>query len=249
MATKQAKKAVEKAGFTIKTLAEVEDIKFITSGFAEIDEITGGFPRGRITEVHGMASVGKSELVQTCLVNMSKQGKVLYVDAENAMNPQRLRDKGGVAENISISDMHIMEDVANFVTQNVNNYDVIVVDSIATLVPRAESEGETGDQFVGLRARLMGQWMRKIIAPLGKSQCALVCINQLRESMSMYGDPLFTPGGKALPYAASLRLKLSTTKADRILKDGVTVGHKVLVEVTKSRVCAPHQSTKFKIEY
>lgn len=245
----KAKKAVEKAGYTIKTLAEVGDIEFITSGITEIDTITGGIPKGRITEIHGMASVGKSEFVQVCLSEMSKAGKVLYIDAENALNPQRLVAKGGDSKNITVTDMYIMEEVANYVVDNLKNFDVIVIDSVASLVPRAEYEGETGDQFVGLRARLMGQWMRKLIGPLGKSKCAVVFINQLRESMSMYGDPLFTPGGKALPYAASLRLKLSSNKADRIVKEGTTTGHWVQVEVTKSRVCAPYQKTKFMLVY
>lgn len=249
MSVVKAKKAVTAAGYTIQTLDEVGPIEFITTGYEAIDKVTGGFPRSRITEVHGMSSVGKSEFVQQCLSEMSKAGKVLYIDAENALNAQRLTDKGGNVKNITVTDMHVMEDVANFVTENVNNYDVIVIDSVASLVPRAEEAGETGDQFVGLRARIMGQWMRKLIGPLGKSKCAMVFINQLRESMSMYGDPLFTPGGKALPYAASLRLKLSTTKADRILKDGATVGHWVKVEIPKSRVCAPYQTTKFKLMY
>ena len=243
----KAKKA-EKPEYTIRTLADAGEIQFITSGIEAIDNMTK-LPRGRITEIHGMAGVGKSDLALSFLSAMSHEGKVFYIDAENALNPARLVQKGAEVKNIDISDQSILEDVANMTIDLVDKYDVIVVDSVATLVPRAEAEGETGDQFVGLRARLMGQWMRKLIGPLGKSKTAMLFINQLRESMSMYGDPMFTPGGKALPYAASLRLKLSTTKADRIIKDGETKGHWVNVEVTKSRVCAPHQKTKFKLEY
>lgn len=240
----KAKKAVEEAGYSIKPLSEFGDIAFITTGIEEIDAITQ-FPRGRITEISGLQGVGKSELVQACLTNMSHAGKVLYIDAENALNPSRLIAKGGDSKNIVISDMCILEDVAKYTVDSVGKYDVIVIDSVATLVPKSEAEGETGDQFVGLKARLMGQWMRKLIGPLGKSQCAVVFINQIRESMSMY-VPKFTPGGKALPYAASLRLELSSNKADR-LADGS--GHWVNVEVTKSRVCAPHQKTKFRLKY
>ena len=240
----KAKKAAADEGFSIKSLAEYGDIEFITSGIEEIDAITP-FPRGRITEISGMQGVGKSELVQACLTNMSKEGKVLYIDAENALNPSRLLAKGGEAKNIIISDMCILEDVAKLTVDSVNKYDVIVIDSVATLVTKSEAEGETGDQFVGLKARLMGQWMRKLIGPLGKSRCAVVFINQIRESMSMY-VPKFTPGGKALPYAASLRLELSTNKADR-LSDGK--GHWVNVEITKSRVCPPYQKTRFKLFY
>lgn len=240
-------KKKEETGYTVKTLAEYGEIQYITSGVEEIDAITK-FPRGRIIEIYGLQGVGKSDLVQQCLSNMSHEGKVLYIDAENALNPARLLAKGGDAKNIVISDMCILEDVAQYTLGVLNDYDVIVVDSVATLVTRSEAEGETGDQFVGLKARLMGQWMRKLIGPLGKSKCAFVFINQIRESMSMY-TPKFTPGGKALPYAASLRLELSSNKADRIVKDGDTVGHKVKVEVTKSRVCAPHQKTEFKLFY
>lgn len=243
----KAKQAVKDVGYTIKSLADYGEIEFITSGIEEIDAITK-FPRGRITEISGMQGVGKSELVQTCLTNMSHEGKVLYIDAENALNPTRLLAKGGEAKNIIISDMCILEDVAKLTVDSVNKYDVIVIDSVATLVTKAEAEGETGDQFVGLKARLMGQWMRKLIGPLGKSKCAVVFINQIREGMSMF-TPTFKPGGKALPYASSLCLHLSANKSDRIVKDGVAVGHWVNVELTKSRVCPPYQKTKFKLKY
>ena len=243
----KAKKAAADDGFSIKSLADYGDIEFVTSGIKEIDEITQ-FPRGRVIEIYGLQGVGKSELVQMCLTNMSKEGKVLYIDAENALNPSRLLAKGGVAKNIIISDMCILEDVAKLTVDSVNKYDVIVVDSVATLVTKAEAEGETGDQFVGLKARLMGQWMRKLIGPLGKSKCAVVFINQMREGMSMF-TPTFKPGGKALPYASSLSLYLTANKSDRIVKDGASVGHWVNVEFTKSRVCAPHQKTRFKLMY
>jgi len=243
----KAKKAAAAEGFSIKSLADYGDIEFVTSGIKEIDEITQ-FPRGRIIEIFGLQGVGKSELVQMCLTNMSHTAKVLYIDAENALNPARLLAKGGEANNIIISDMCILEDVAKLTVDSVNKYDVIVIDSVATLVTKGEAEGETGDQFVGLKARLMGQWMRKLIGPLGKSKCAVVFINQIREGMSMY-TPTFKPGGKALPYASSLSLHLTANKSDRIVKEGVSVGHWVNVEITKSRVCPPYQKTRFKLFY
>ena len=233
----------------LKKLSDVGEIKFITSGIEEIDAMTGGLPKARITEIFGIQGIGKTDLMLQCISKMSQEGKVLYCDVENALNPQRLIAKGANPKNISISDESTLQEVAQFVTNNVNNFDVIVIDSVAALVPREEANGESGDQFVGLKARLMGQWIRQLTAKLGKSDCALVFINQLRDSMILYGDPQFTPGGKALPYAASLRLKLSTVKADRIPgKDGV-VGHKVTALIVKSRVCAPHRSTQFKLMY
>lgn len=248
MGVKKAKASVKKVGYELKTLDEVGELEFVTSGIAEIDKLTQ-LPRGRITEIHGMQGVGKSELVIACLTAMSHKAKVLYVDSENALNPGRMKAKGGNLKNITVTDAHIMEEVANLVVASVGKYDVIVIDSVASLVPKAEADGETGDQFVGLRARIMGQWMRKLVGPLGKTRTAVLFINQLRESMIMYGDPTFTPGGKALPYAASLRFKLSTTKADRVEKDGEIIGHWVQVEITKSRVCPPYQKTKFKLVY
>jgi recombination protein RecA len=242
--------AKAKETFNLKTLADIGEIEFITTGIDEIDEIVK-FPKARITEIFGMQGIGKTDLILNCLSKISLEGKVLYIDVENALNPTRLKEKGGNLKNIDISDESILQDVANFVNKSVKKYDCIVIDSVAALVSREEANGETGDQFVGLKARLMGQWMRQLVPVLGKSNCAVVFINQLRDSMIMYGDPQFTPGGKALPYAASLRIKLSTTKADRLPgKTGEPArGHKVTFEIVKSRVCAPHQKGQFKLMY
>lgn len=240
----------KKPGIRLVRLSDVKPLSFITTGVPEIDEVTGGFPRGRMTEIYGMQGVGKTELMLHCLSKMSEVGKVLYIDAENALNPERLTMKGAVSSNVSVVSESVLEDVADLTIASVNKFDVIVVDSVATLVAKAENEGNTGDQFVGLKPRLMGQWLRKLTPVLGKSDCAFVFINQLRESMSMYGDPMFTPGGKALPFHASLRIKLSTTKADRIKgSDGLFVGHKVNVDIIKSKVSAPHKTTAFKLKY
>lgn len=249
-----AKAKAAKETLQLKTLSDIGEIKFVSSGVPEIDELTGGFPRARITEIFGMQGIGKTDLMLKCLSAMSTDSKVLYMDVENALNPERLLKKGATKpENIHISEESILQEVAQYVTNHVNDYDVIVVDSVAALVPREEANGESGDQFVGLKARLMGQWIRQLTAKLGKSNCALVFINQLRDSMILYGDPQFTPGGKALPYAASLRIKLSTVKADRIdgKVDGKTVvkGHKVTALVVKSKVGAPHRSTQFSLMY
>lgn len=244
----KAKKVAET--LKVKTLADIGAIEFASSGVAEIDELTGGFPKARITEIFGIQGIGKTDLMLKCLSAMSLDSKVLYMDVENALNPERLAQKPCNPKNIHISDESTLQDVAQYVTDHVNDYDVIVVDSVAALVPREEANGESGDQFVGLKARLMGQWIRQLTAKLGKSNCALVFINQLRDSMILYGDPQFTPGGKALPYAASLRIKLSTVKADRIPhKDGGVAGHKVTALVVKSKVGAPHRSTQFKLMY
>jgi recombination protein RecA len=251
MSKAKATKVLKENGFDITLLKDVKPLERITSGFAEVDElIGGGIPKGRVTEIYGMQGVGKTSLMAHCLSQMSQEGKVLYVDAENAMNPEQLKELGANQDNVVTTDTYILEDVADYVIESLNDYDIIVVDSVASLIPRAELDGEIGDANVGLKARQMGKFMRRLIGPLGKSECAVVFINQLRETMEMYGAKRSTPGGHALPYAASLRLELSTTKADRISKTGIGfVGHKVKVTVAKSRVCPPHHSTYFKLMY
>ncbi len=247
--TKKAKQAVKETGNIIQTLAELGDLEFITSGIAEVDAITGGLPKSRISEIYGVQGVGKTHLMYKCLSAISNEGKTLYIDVENAMNPARLKSMGVNEKNILIANMSMLEDVAEYTIANIDKYDVMIVDSVAALIPKAELEGATGDQFIGLKARLMGQWLRRLVPVLGKSKCAMLFINQLRESPSVY-VPKFTPGGRALPYAASLRLELSYNRSSRISdKAGGYTGHRVLVEVTKSKVCKPYQKTEFDLEY
>lgn len=208
--------------------------EFISTGITEIDDMTGGFPKRKITEIYGMKGVGKTALV-TKLFNADS--KILYVDTENAL--------GEVPSNVTKISEYILEDVERAVhTLLGKDYDMIVVDSVASMIPRAEVEGDEGDAHMGLKARLMSQWMRKVNMYLSKSNAALVFINQERETMNAFGYQKFTPGGHGLPYAASLRLELKTTKKDRLEN-----GHWVNVEVEKSRVCKPYQTTRFKLEY
>lgn len=225
-------------------LSDLKPVEFVSSGVPEIDELVGGFPRARITEVYGMQGVGKTSLMTMCLANMSKDSKLLFVDVENAINPARIDALGAQSNKIDYSNLYVLEEVAELVLASVDKYDVIVVDSVAAMTMMAEDQGEVGQALVGLKARLMGQWLRKLTGKLGKSSCALVFINQERESMILYGNPTFTPGGRALLYATSLRIKLSTTKADRL--DG---GHWVNFEVTKSKVSPPHGKGRFKLSY
>lgn len=229
-------------------LSELGEVEFVTSGIAEVDAITGGFPRARVTEVYGKTGVGKTTLMTKTLVAMSEKETVLFIDSENAINKARIFELGGDLKKIDISSEYLLEAVADLVLANIGKYDVIIVDSIAGLVPKTESEGETGAANIGVKAKLIHQWMRKMIGRLGKSKTALVLINQLRESPDIY-TPAFTTGGVAIPYAASLRLQLSNNKSDRIVKDKTFVGHWVNVEVTKSKVGRPYLTTKFRLDY
>lgn len=208
--------------------------EFISTGITEIDDMTGGFPKRKITEIYGMKGVGKTALV-TKLFN--SDAKILYVDTENALD--------NLPDNVTKFSEYILEDVEKAVHGFLaEGYDMIVVDSVASMIPRAEVEGDEGDAHMGLKARLMSQWMRKVNMHLSQSDTALVFINQQRETMNAFGYQKFTPGGHGLPYAASLRLELKTTKKDRLEN-----GHWVNVEVEKSRVCKPYQTTRFKLEY
>lgn len=219
---------------------EIPKVEFFTSGVPEIDEITGGVPKNRITEIFGFKGVGKTFLAKQMMGNMDGL-KVLYIDTENAL------DK--TPEHVTTINEHILETIAELVNASLGKFDIVIVDSVASMVPKAEYESETGEYTMGLKARLMGQWMRKVNPHLAGSGTALVFINQQRDTMDMYGPKRFTPGGKALPYASSLRLELKTNKADRVTKNGEVVGHWVHVEVEKSKVCRPWQKTKFKLVY
>lgn len=221
--------------------SELPKLEFVPSGIPEIDELTGGFPRGRITEIYGMQGVGKSSLMLQILKRIPEL-KIYYVDAESAVSSHY----HGNSQNVEFEEEYLLEKVAESVEVVIqsNFYDLIIVDSVANLIPWAEMEGASGDAHMGLKARLMGQWMRKLTPYLHKSKAAIVFINQQRETMNMYGPAKTTPGGHALPFAASLRLELKTTKADR--KDW---GHWVNFEITKSKVCKPYQKSRFKLEY
>jgi recombination protein RecA len=217
--------------------------EFVSSGIPEIDAMTGGFPRGKVSEIYGMQGVGKTSLMLQIFKKLPEL-QIAYVDAEQAINEAFLKQQG--ITNVELLHTHVMEQVMEQVEVMVqtNHYDLIVIDSVASITPWPELEGNAGDAHMGLKARLMGQFMRKILGQLNQTKTALVFINQLRENMSMYGPAKFTPGGHALPFAASLRLELKTNKVDR--KDW---GHVVHVEVTKSKVSRPFQKADFKLKY
>lgn len=242
------KKTIEDLGL-IK-LSELGPTKFVATGIKQLDEITQ-FPRGRVTEIYGLNSVGKSTLALTCVANMSHDGKVLYIDSENAINPDRLRALKPKDDNLDISTEYILEKVAELVMENIGKYDAIVVDSIASLLPSVEGAGNTGDQFVGVKAKLINQWMRRMTGRLGKSKTALILINQLRRTIGdMYAPKYYTPGGAAIEYHASLRIELKSRRTTDKLKEGKDIiGQTVTAEITKSKVGRPYLSASFRIMY
>ena len=233
----------------IKKLEKVAPIEFVSSGIPEIDELTNGYPRARVTQVYGLSSVGKTSLMVKCMAEVSKKEKILYIDVENAINVDRFIAQGADPKRIDYASASVLEDVCELIRENIAKYDLIVLDSVAMLVPRAEHEGETGEQFVGLKPRLLGQWLRQIEGDLANTKCALILINQMRRSMEMYGEKYVLPGGMQLKFSSSLMLQLVSNSVDKIVKERIQVGHWVHAKVTKSKVSTPFVETKFKITY
>jgi recombination protein RecA len=213
-------------------------VEFISSGISEINELVGGFPKKRITEIYGMQGVGKTQLAMKILSSLPKETKVLYIDTEESIN--------SIPENVTIIHESILENVVGLVEDALKgDYpDLIIIDSVASMVPRVELEGDSGDANVGVKARLMSQWMRRMPIYIRGSNTAIVFINQQREKIASWGPVKFTPGGWALPFAASLRLELKCKKAD--IKETYQL---VEVVVTKSRFTRPLIRTEFKLYY
>lgn len=244
----KASKAAEEP--TINKMENYPEVKFITSGVAEIDEMTGGYPRGRITEIYGKKSVGKTTLMMKMLAAISQDNKVLFMDAENALNKTRLVELGANISNIDFTTTSILEEIGQLILDNLNKYEVIILDSVAGTITKTEAQSEIGDHVVGVKGKVMNSiFTRRLPEVVAKSGCTLLLINQLRDSFSMYGENTYTPGGKAIEYAASLRLQLNTVKKDLIIKEGVKVGHKVTVTVTKTKISKPHAETQFILMY
>jgi recombination protein RecA len=207
----------------------------------------GGIPRGRIIEVYGPESSGKTTLCQHILAEAQKLGgTVAYIDVEHALDLQYARACGLTIEEMLISQPDTGEQALQIVDLLVRSggLDAIVVDSVAALVPRAEIEGEMGDSHVGLQARLMSQALRKLTAGISHSQCAVIFVNQLREKIGvMFGNPETTPGGRALKFYASVRLDIR--RIDQIKQGTETIGGRHKVKVAKNKVAAPFRVAEF----
>jgi recombination protein RecA len=226
------------------------DIESIPSGAISLDVAlgVGGFPRGRVIELYGPEMSGKTSLALSVAAECQKRGGTVgFVDAEHALNRQHAVDMGVDPSLMVIYQPSSGEDAIAMVEKMVDSrgFDMVIVDSVAALTPQAEIDGEIGDQQMGLHARLMSKFMRRIVGPCSETDTMLVLINQVRANLGAYGTPEISTGGKAIKFYASVRVEVRSAASKKIERNKVVVGQTCVATVKKNKVGPPHRVAEY----
>lgn len=246
IAIKQIEKEFGKGAIMLLSDDSITDIEVISSGSMLLDDILGikGFPKGRIIEIYGPESAGKTTLALMALAQTQKiKGKIAFIDAEHALDRQYSQKLGVDVNGLLLSQPDSGEQALEILDILVKSQalDMIIVDSVAALVPQVELDGDMTEQTIGAQARLMSKALRKLSGSIAKTNCIVIFINQIREKIGIiYGNPEVTPGGRALRFYSSIRLEVR--KGEQLIKNNQIIGHKIKIKVVKNKVAPPFKT-------